>query len=252
MGKGQLHEVLAVEKGLETTAKKVIEEGIATLRGKPERFRGVVKRYDPFNEEEAHLGGETDHLELTTTVNKKLDYVFRHIAKYVDAVYQKDVTNCEAKADVVIDGKVLLEKAPVTTLLGLETKLKQWRLLLEAIPTLAPGVKWKGAPDKGDDVYEREHPEEKFRTKLEIKHKVLYEATKEHPAQIEKYTEQIPVGKFTQYEWSGMITPAQKSELLGRLDKLMRAVKKARMRANSTEVLGGHIGSTLTNYILKG
>ena len=252
MSKGQLHEVLAVEKGLETTAKKVIDEGIATFRTKSERFRGFVKRYDPFKEEEAQLGGEAERLELVTTVDKKLAYVFSHVARYVDAVFQKDATNCEARGDIKINGDVLLEQVPVTTLLGLETKLKQWRLLFEAIPTLAPGIKWVEAPDKGNGIFDRANPDEKLRTKLEIKHKVLYDATKEHPAQVKEYTEQVPVGRITLSEWSGMITPAQKSELLARLDKLMRAVKKARMRANSTEVVGGNIGNVLVNYVLKG
>ena len=46
-----------------------------------------------------------------------------------------------------------------------------------------------------------------------------------------------------------MITPTRKAELIERVDNLLRAVKKARQRANSTEVKDIHIGKVLMGYI---
>jgi hypothetical protein len=82
-----------------------------------------------------------------------------------------------------------------------------------------------------------------------MKHKVLYDATEEHPAQLETWSEDIPIGKFTETLWSGMLSPAEKSAKLGRIDKLLRAVKKARQRANAVDVVDVTIGKELFNYI---
>jgi hypothetical protein len=46
-----------------------------------------------------------------------------------------------------------------------------------------------------------------------------------------------------------MITPARKSELLDRIDKLLRAVKKARQRANGTEVVKVNVGKSIMDFI---
>ena len=49
-----------------------------------------------------------------------------------------------------------------------------------------------------------------------------------------------------------MISPAEKAELLGRLDRLEQAVRKARMRGNCAEVVDAHIGNEIKRYLLEG
>ena len=92
-------------------------------------------------------------------------------------------------------------------------------------------------------------PMERFITNKQVKSTVLYEATKEHPAQIDKWTEDVKVGRYLVHTNSGMITPATKAEILGRLDKLAQAAKQARMRANTAEVVQWKVGKTLMDFI---
>ena len=49
--------------------------------------------------------------------------------------------------------------------------------------------------------------------------------------------------------WSGMISSAQKSAILGRMDKLIRATKKARQRANTQEVVKVTISKKLIDFL---
>jgi hypothetical protein len=135
-------------------------------------------------------------------------------------------------------------------LLGLEEKLKRLREVFDKIPTLPPGIEWKPDPDRGDNVYKMSYPEVTRRTRKVTKPVVLYEATDKHPAQVKEVSEDIPVGKFTKVAWSGMMSPAEKSRLLARVDRLSRAVKQARQRANTTEVVDTHI-SILSDFILS-
>ena len=247
---GQLHELLAVEGELEGQFKKILAETLSTFAKKPDHFLGSVLRAVMFAEEDANLVPADEHSKLDTTVNKKLAYMFKTVQKYLNAVAQKDLTNQSAKADVVVDGKTILSDVPVTTLLGLETKLKQVRDVLTAIPTMPPGVEFELDPSQGEDVYKRVHPEEKFLTRKTFRHQILVQATEHHPAQIEKWEEDQRVGKKIKEVWSGMLTPAQKSDMLGRCDSLIRAVKQARQRANSEEVKNIKIGNAITDFIM--
>lgn len=53
-------------------------------------------------------------------------------------------------------------------------------------------------------------------------------------------------------QFSGMWTVQQKASALDRVDILLQAIKKARQRANTAEVVDGHIGAALTAFIMTG
>ncbi|HUW22255.1 MAG TPA: hypothetical protein VMW41_06355 [Candidatus Bathyarchaeia archaeon] len=243
----KLHELLAVEGDLEGTYRKIIEETTTTFSKKPDHFFGFIRTLEWFTE------GMPDHPEehkaMDTTVSDKLAYQEKHLIRYLDAVMQKESTNQKAVADLIVDGKTIAEKVPATFLLGLESKLKYIRSSYQAIPTLPPGIEWTPDDQKGENIFKRVHPEEQYKTKTEIVPQILYEATKEHPAQVEKISETKNVGLFSRHVWSGMLTPAKKSYILGRIDILIRATKKARQRANATEVEKCHIGKVLFDFI---
>ena len=244
----KLHEILAVEQDRENAAKLVIDEAITTLSKKPERFIGRHVKYVPFDENDGE--SEEDEKPVDTTVSDKLKHVFEVVSRALDVSATKDATNQLAVADVHVDGQVILVGAPATTLLMIENKLKGWLNLLNAIPTLAPGTNWVADPSKGPGIYKSERPEIKFRTKKIPQHKVLYEATAQHPAQIEKWAEDVRVGKITQTDWSGMISPAEKSNLIARCQVLIEAVKQARQRANCQEVDQVEVAKPLVDFLL--
>lgn len=244
----KLHELLAVEGDLEGTYKKILEEARNTFAKKPNLFYGSLKRLEMFDLE-AKVEEREEHMKLATTVGQKLEYVSDHVVRYLDAVLQKEMTNQIAKNDLIIEGTVIATGLPATYLLGLETKLKNIRAVYEAIPTLPPSLEWVRDEQAGEGVYRLKHTDEKMKTAKTFMHKVLYEATDKHPAQIEKWEEQKPVGKYLTDTTCGLVSPAEKSEMLGRIDKLIRAVKQARQRANTEEVLTASIGNMLVNFI---
>ena len=247
---GKLCEVLAVEGELDSTCKSILDEATKTFKDKAAHFVGQTKIYQPFDEGAAEKEGTVEHLAMVTTVNEKLAYVFEHMAKLIDAKAQKDATNQVAKADIVVDGKTVATDIPATTLLGLEATMRQIKVLVLEVPTLPPGIEWASAPEVGKNVYKRVHPAVTFKTHKTFRSKILVEPTKEHPAQIEKWSEDENIGKFITDSWSGMLTPAEKSDMIGRIDTLARAVKEARQRANTTEVVKIKLAKNLMDYIL--
>jgi hypothetical protein len=246
---GKLHEILAVEGDLDGTFKKLQEE-TKKIFGKPNYFVGFHKQCKMFTE--GDIAPPDEFQEITTTVQAKLDYLSIAGVKYFDAVFQKDVTNSIAKADIILpDGTTLLSDMPATFLLGLENKLRKLRDVYDALPTLQQGVKWEEQAGLGKGVYQAVNPDKKVKTAKQFKHQVLYEATDKHPAQIEKWEEQVPVGEYITTVVSGMITPARKAELLGRLDELIQATKKARQRANTATLETSKVGSVIFEHLTK-
>lgn len=243
----KLHELLAVEGDLKEVTAKILKEARNTFKEKPAHFTAALRVVEMF--EENAVGEDPAHQEMVTTVDQKLKYVQDHVVRYYDAVLQKEIGNQTATENIIVNGETLIENVPVTFLLGLESKLGEIRGLYNLIPTLAPGIAWELDVGEGEGVYKMTHPAEKFRTARTVKHKVLYEATKEHPAQIEKWNEDVKVGKIVTTQWSGMLKPADKSTLLRRIDDLIQGVKKARQRANNCKIEPVNIGSKLFDYI---
>ncbi len=249
----KLHEVLAVESGLQTAAKKINEETIKTFGKKDEHFVETTRVVSHFAEEDQKLD-TVENKAMVTTVLDKLIYNAGPNIRALDAYLQKEATNQKAAAAIVVGDKTLAEDVPATVLLGLETKLAELRLVYEAIPTLAPGPTWNldlAARGNGG-VYAAANPDVTFRTKKTIKPITLSPATEHHPAQVQAITEDVPVAKIVTTHKSGMVTSAQKSALLERVDQLLRAVKRARQRANGTEVVKPTIGATLFDFIHSG
>lgn len=253
----KLHEILAVETDKDGYFKKAVPEMIDLFKGKASRFQAHNRTLKLIGEEtpekiEAEKA-ESEYLAMVTTVPAELIYLSGVVVDYINILAQKDEANCNAKADVIIGGKTILRDIPATTLLSMESKLKQIRSIFEEIPTLQPGTKWNKDETMGNYVYVDTNPEVRAKTKANVMHKILVPPTDKHPAQIEKWTENSDIGYFTKVRWSGMLSVADKSTLLGRLDKLTQAIKQARQRANEQEVNTSiQIGEALFNYLYEG
>ncbi|MEL6310420.1 MAG: hypothetical protein AAFQ52_19930, partial [Chloroflexota bacterium] len=78
---------------------------------------------------------------------------------------------------------------------------------------------------------------------------VKAEATKEHPAQVEVYYEDIVVGNWQTIKYSGALPASRVAVLKERVRALQEAVKFAREEANSAEVDEQTVGETIFNYI---
>lgn len=246
----KLHEILAIESDVANTAKSIMDEAVVTFTKKTDHFAGATRTVTMIDEARS-TENTSEEKPVVTTVPDKLAYVGRAVTKFWDTVFTKDLANQNACADLIVNGETLATAVPATWLLGMETKLKAVREMVQQVPTLNPSVSWEPDPVAGKNRWRSKQIDTKFRTEKTVRHKVLYDATKEHPAQIERWNEDVPVGRIEIRSFSGMISPAEKSALLARIDTMIRAVKKARQRANSVEVGKEKIAETLWNYMFS-
>jgi len=245
---GQLHETLAVIGSLEGAKDLIVRETRNTFKNKQNLFLGAHKETIMFDQDRQ---GENlvAHQEISTTIDAKLNYMTNAIIRFWDAKLQKEMAAQNAVADIIVDDTTIVEGVPVYYLLEMEKELKALREVYSDIPTLAPGTKWVEDSSMGEGIWKSKHPVETLKSEKTIEPKVLYEATKEFPAQIKEYSINTNVGRSEQYDWSGMISPAEKSMILARFDKLLRSIKKARQRANNTEVPKSQIGDAIFCYL---
>ena len=245
---GKLYELLAAESDLRKSAAKLLTEAKNTFAKKTNLFVGYIKRTEMLNDNDPAPANE--EVDVTDTVISKLNFVYKHIIPYYDSYLQVQEANQRAKADIIVDGKSIATDVPGTFLLGMEQKLVDLRALYENIPTLRPGITWeKHELYRLENVFRSKNQEMTFTTKKSIQHKVIYEATKEHPAQVERWTDDIKIGKKYTEHYSGMLPANLKAKLLSNIDKLIVAVKAARSRANATEVTNIQIGKSIFDFI---
>jgi hypothetical protein len=243
----KMHELLAVNEDLKGQATKTRGDLISTFNNKSHLFRKKVVTFRPNTEGPAITESQSD---IQTTLAKEIAWVSNFLAKAMDAGYQIDVGNTSAKADLAVEGGPSHKDVPATYLLQLEKHLVSVRELATAIPTLDPAQGFSVDTASGKGIWKAREVV-KDRTKKVKKVLVAAPATDKHPAQVQVYDADEPVGTLLEQEWSALTTPAIKSEVLSRLDTLIQAVKKARSRANAYEldVTTQKIGKSLLDYV---
>lgn len=250
----KLHELLAAEGNLETQAIAVRTDLANTFDKKRHHFE--EKRQTFQSSEEGKPAILEAIAEIQTTVRKELEWITPHLVKALDAGLQVADANTKAKADVVLDddtATVILKDIPATALLELEKRLTEWVLnFSKTIPTLDPAKGFQKDEQRGHGYY-KARDVQKTRTRKETKPLVLYDATKEHPAQVQAVNVDVAIGTISEQEWSGLITTAEKSEIIDRAEQIVRAVKRARSRANDQEVNTNlKMGKTLLQFVFDG
>lgn len=239
----RLNQIIAVEKGVKTRSHQELTEAHQALQ-KPALLSGIARTYRPKDEEGEQLPPEA------TKVQIKAEEIIRRTADILtelfDVTATKDYTNCKARADVVVDGKVLLAAVPVTYLLFLEKQLVDLHTFVKKLPVLDASETW--ALDPSADCWATE-PVQTVKTKKVPRNHVKAEATEKHPAQVEVYHEDVIVGFWKTVKFSGALPARRVNELVDRVEKLQRAVKFAREEANEQAVDEQKVGRAMLSYL---
>lgn len=226
----KLNQVLAIEKGVKSASYNTLT-ALDKKAQKSALYDGRARTYAPIDDEGEVFPPESQRVQLRS--QEVLRQIQDTLTEYFDIVFTKDSSNLEAVADVRVDGKVILERVPVTYLLFLEKQLTDLRTMVGRMPVLDPAETWVW--DDGQSAF-RTEPVKSAKTKKLPRNHVKAEATEHHPAQVEVYHEDVVVGYWTNIKYSGALSQVRKDQLLDRVEKLLKAVKMAREHANSIEV----------------
>lgn len=239
----KLHQLVAIVTGRKPQVQRAITDLYQKL-GNEGNFNGFNRVYKPFDDEGENLPDEKKPTVSSTGVLIG-DFVDQ-LGPLMDLVASQDLTNCTARAPIVVDGTTLVDNVPVTTLMYLEKQLVDLRTFVSKLPVLNQSKQW--SEDHNNDRWVAE-PEKSFRTKKVIRNHVKAPATEHHPAQVETYYEDVNIGTWTKTEFSTAIPASHKQDYLNNVNTLIEAVKVAREEANSIEARETKIGAALLGYV---
>lgn len=243
-----LHEVVAVLPDKLAAYEKLAAELSATLAKRDHLFAGFTKT-TTFRDEARAADNASETKVVPSTVSQKLAFTAQELARALDVMATRDVGNQSARADIEIDGEVLVADVPATMLLTLEQRLTKLRVIYNEIPTLDPSIQWVPDEQKGKGFWRSSDPVRTTKTEKVLQYKVLFPATDKHPAQIEKWFEDKPIADVRADRFSGAMSVADKADLMQRFDKLLEAVKAARIRANTAPVAPFKVAKPLFDFI---
>ncbi|MFI8303113.1 hypothetical protein ACIF80_06640 [Streptomyces sp. NPDC085927] len=239
----RLNQIIAVEKGVKSKAVQDVNGAHQKVQ-KPALLAGISRTYQPKDEEGEQLPPES------TRVQVQGEDVLREMAasltRLFDVTATKDWANCTARADVAVEGRTVLADVPVSYLLLLEKQLTDLHAFVRKLPTLDAAESW--SHDPSTDWWKTD-PVRTIRTKKVPRNHVKAEATEKHPAQVEVYYEDVPIGYWTTVKFSGALPARRVNELVERVEKLQQAVKFAREEANATEITDRRAGDAVFGYL---
>jgi hypothetical protein len=239
----KLNQVIALEKGVKTTAEGALTKAYHELT-KVQLFHGQERKYEPKDDDGDRYPAEPVKLQLR--VPDVLADVAEQLTRLFDVTATKDAGNQIAVADVEVDGQTVISAVPVTTLLALEKKLVDLGVFVSKLPVTDQAENWSW--DEANDCWKTDATET-IKTKKIPRNHVKAPATDKHPAQVEVFTEDVLIGRWSTTKLSGAVSAAQQRSLLERVKKLQEAVKVAREKANMTEATDVHIGAQIFAYL---
>ncbi len=239
----KLNQIVAIESGVKTRVNAYVTQLYKTLQH-PQLFEGFSKTYRPIGEDGEQFPPEQKVVQHTAM--GLLTQAASAMSELFDVTFAKDVGNTQARASVVVDGKVLLPDVPVPYLLFLEKQLTDVHTMVAKMPVLDPAESW--STDENTGLF-RTNPTATVKTKKVQRALVLYPHSAEHPAQTQLITEDVTVGNWQQTKFSGAITGPAQQRLLQRIEILQKAVKFAREEANAASVPMQPVGERVFSWL---
>lgn len=242
-GTMRLSQVLGVEKGKKAREHRA-KTDLYRLVQSPEVFAGLSRTYVPIDDDGEKLPPEGRRVQCRVPdILKELREVE---SEWFDIAAMREWGNTVAKANVVVDGETILSDVPVPYLLFLEKQLVDLHTFVTNLPTLDANEEWEF--DGGEGLW-RSQPVETIKYKKVPRNHVKAPATDRHPAQVEVYHEDVPVGRWTRIVRSGAAPQTRIDELVARVVALRDAVIVAREEANTYEVETREVGDKVFNYL---
>src|SRR5947209_20224941 len=129
----KLNQVIAIEKGTKSRSLQDLTEAHHNLQ-KTTLLAGISRTYRPKDEEGEQFPPESTRVQIRA--EDVIRSTSETLTKLFDVVATKDWANCSAKADVIINGNVLLSQVPATYLLFLEKQLVDLHTFIKKLPVL--------------------------------------------------------------------------------------------------------------------
>jgi len=239
----KLHQTLALLKGTASDAHAVITRAHHDLM-KTQLLTGLRKVYRAADDEDT-VTYPTEHQKVQLKANEVIAGMIPSQVRLFDITAMRDFSNMRASANVVVDGEILVEDAPIPYLLWMEKQLKDLETFVKKIPVLNPEFNW--SPDAAEGW--QSDPVDTTKTKKVKRVLTLHPGTDKHPPQVQPYDEDVVQGYWTTVRYSGAMRQEDVNTLTKRVRKLQDAVKVAIAEANSIDAVDPKPGKKIFDFV---
>jgi hypothetical protein len=254
MANTRLHQIVAVQHGVEDETKKRLAQvkHLFTVGGDQDPLTGLSRTYEPKGD-----GDEkpSEYRKVQVTAAELIAVATKSLAKLFDLKLVREEGNCKARANVEIDGNVILEDVPVGYLLFLEDRIKELVAMIDTIPVLNPAVPWDNTVpglregEWASAVTKREVKDRVPQVQILSPAKVI-DGQKFEP-QVRPYETEKVIGWWHNVRYSGQLDPKVAQAIRERATAALEAVRFAREQANTLEIPAEHAhpGQDLLSYV---
>lgn len=238
--------VVSLQRSLKSRVAAIVNEVYKNVQ-KPMLFTGIAREYTPKAEDGHKFPAE--NLAVQLTVEGLLESVTTDLSGLWDLTATRDQGNQMAKADVRINGTVIIPQVSVSNLLFLEKQLIDFRTMLTACPVLDSAKEWITDTDTG--ISRTPRPIETTKSEKIEDTVIVVPSNERHPAQTRDRTKDVIVGTWATTHFSGALTTHRQHQLVGRVNVLIDAIKVAREEANLITVDDVRVADALFDFILR-
>lgn len=240
----RLNQIIAIANTKKTKVATALS-AINSVLSRADLFSGLDRKYQSLDDEGEKLPPETKIIQKTAS--EVIAAAKSELTELLDVIATQEFANCDAKADIVVDGVTVARQVPVSYMLFLEKQVDVVKGIVQKIPVLTQDVKWnRSVSDNNIFVTD---PVTTNRTKKVPKSFTKSPATEYHPAQVEMFTEDVIVGTWSKIDTSSAIPASERDAMLKKIESLREAVKMAREEANSITVTDQKIGKSVLDFV---
>lgn len=243
-----LAKIIGVEQGV----RPVTEQYWRMVRDAIAKEQLLVGYRQTYEAEEGHLPQPPKEGRIQVNVENELAEAREKLSRWFDVTATKDWGNAGeggARADVVIDGTVLLSNVPAPFLLFLNARLEELHTALRKMPTQGLSEDWERSTEPG--IW-RTPQDRRASTAKVTSWEQIVAPTDHHPADVREVSKDVISGWWTTVKFTSAPTREWQTQILARISQLREAVQAAIYDANRVEVRDVHVGSRVFGWIFDG
>src|SRR5580765_924386 len=248
-----LHQLIAVQRGVDEETAKTLGavKHLLAVGGDQDPLTGLSRVYEAREEGGEELPAQARKVQITAA--ELINRAGAALDRLFNLKFAREEGNCNAKADVTVDGQTLIQDVPVGFLMFLEAQVGQIVGLIDQIPTLNPADDWSDTATGLREGVWQSAPRKTAVPKRLPQVQVLSPAQvidgQKFDPQVRPYETEITVGWWTTVKYSGQMDPKVQQDMRARAVKVQDALRKAREAANRLEVVDRK-ATPLLEYIL--
>lgn len=212
-------------------------------------YRGFLETYEPRDSEGQKFADKSTPVQAV--VVEDLELTRKLLTVMLDTSLTSYAGNCEAYADIIMDGRTLVKHVPAQYLMYLELKIQNAVTVFEAMPVRSEAAAWLDSAERDGMAVT---PITQTQHMAKVRQHKISEVTPEHAAKLlDMWDTDVPVGTWTRTNLSGAVPEKDKRVYVERARQLLAAVQEAKVRANATPVtVRTDAGKVLSDFLLDG